>query len=50
VITSTDFGGSATSATTYSFTLVATDAQNQASSRNFTLSSSYGFTNSGQFN
>ena len=50
VITSTDFGGSATSATTYSFTLVATDAQNQASSRNFTLSSSYGFNNSGQFN
>ena len=50
VISSTDFGGSATSATTYSFTLVATDAQNQASSRNFTLSSSYGFNNSGQFN
>jgi hypothetical protein len=50
VISSTDFGGSATSATTYSFTLVATDAQNQASSRNFTLSSSYSIGNSGQFN
>ena len=50
VITSTDFGGSATSATTYSFTLVATDAQNQASSRNFTISSSYGATGGGQFN
>ena len=50
VISSTDFGGSATSATTYSFTLVATDAQNQASSRNFTLTSSFGATGGGQFN
>ena len=50
VISSTNFGGSATAATTYSFTLVATDAQNQASSRNFTISSSYGATGGGQFN
>ena len=50
VISSTNFGGSATAATTYSFTLVATDAQNQTSSRNFTISSSYGATGGGQFN
>ena len=50
VISSTDFGGSSTAATTYSFTLVATDAQNQASSRNFTLTSSFGLSNGGQFN
>ena len=50
VISSTNFGGSATSATTYSFTLVATDAQNQTSSRNFTISSSYGASGGGQFN
>ena len=50
VISSTDFGGSATAAAIFSFTLVATDAQNQTSSRNFTISSSYGFTQAGQFN
>ena len=50
VITTTNFGGSATSATTYSFTLRATDAQGQTADRAFTLSSSYGFTQSGQFN
>ena len=36
-ITTTDFGGSSTSATTYSFTLRATDAQGQTADRNFTL-------------
>ena len=50
VISSTNFGGSGTTAAIFSFTLVATDAQNQASSRNFTISSSYGATGGGQFN
>ena len=50
VITTTNFGGSATSATTYSFTLRATDAQGQTADRAFTLTSSYGQTNGGQFN
>ena len=49
VITTSDFGGSATSATTYSFTLRATDAQGQTSDRNFTLTSSYELDNSGRF-
>jgi len=49
VITTSDFGGSSTSATTYSFTLRATDAQGQTSDRNFTLTSSYGIANSGRF-
>ena len=50
VITTTNFGGSATSATTYSFTIRATDAQGQTADRNFTLTSSYGATGGGQFN
>ena len=50
VITTTNFGGSATSATTYSFTLRATDAQGQTADRAFTLTSSYGATGGGQFN
>ena len=49
VITTTDFGGSSTSATTYSFTLRATDAQGQTSDRNFTLTSVYDIANSGRF-
>jgi hypothetical protein len=49
VITTSDFGGSSTSATTYSFTLRATDAQGQTSDRNFTLTSSYGIAQSGRF-
>jgi len=49
VITTSDFGGSGTSATTYSFTLRATDAQGQTSDRNFTLTSSYAISNSGRF-
>ena len=49
VITTSDFGGSATSATTYSFTLRATDAQGQTSDRNFTLTSSYIISNSGRY-
>ena len=49
VITTSDFGGSSTSATTYSFTLRATDAQGQTSDRNFTLTSTYTISNSGRF-
>jgi hypothetical protein len=48
-ITTSNFGGSATSATTYSFTLRATDAQGQTADRNFTLTSSYVIANSGRF-
>ena len=49
VITTTDFGGSSTSATTYSFTIRATDAQGQTADRAFTLTSSYNIANSGRF-
>jgi len=48
-ITTSDFGGSSTAATTYSFTLRATDAQGQTSDRNFTLTSVYDIVNSGRF-
>ena len=48
-ITTTDFGGSSTSATTYSFTLRVTDAQGQTADRNFTLTSSFNIANSGRF-
>jgi hypothetical protein len=48
-ITTSDFGGSSTSATTYSFTLRATDAQAQTADRNFTLTSSFTIGNSGRF-
>ena len=50
VITTTDFGGSSTAATTYTFTLRATDAQSQTADRQFTLTSSFGLTNGLQFN
>lgn len=48
-ITTSDFGGSSTSATTYSFTLRVTDAQGQTADRNFTLTSSFNIANSGRF-
>ena len=50
VITTTDFGGSSTTATTYNFTLRLTDAQNQTADRSFSLTSSFGATGGGQFN
>ena len=50
VITTTDFGGASTTATTYNFTLRATDAEGQTADRNFSLTSSYGATGGGQFN
>ena len=49
VITTSDFGGSSTTPTTYSFTLRATDAQGQTADRNFTLTSSFGISNAGRF-
>ena len=50
VITTTDFGGSSTTATTYTFTLRATDAEGQTADREFSLTSSFGATGGGQFN
>jgi len=47
VITTTDFGGSSTVATLYTFTLRATDAQGQTADRVFTLQSSFGSTGGG---
>ena len=49
-ITTTDFGGSSTSATLYTFTLRATDAEGQTADRVFTLQSSFGATGGGGFN
>ena len=50
VITTTDFGGSSTTATTYTFTLRATDAEGQTADREFTLTSSFGATGGATFN
>jgi hypothetical protein len=49
VITTTDFGGSSTAATTYTFTLRATDAEAQTADRIFTLTSSFGATGGAGF-
>ena len=49
-ITTTDFGGSSTTATTYNFTLRATDAEGQTADRAFSLTSSFGASGGGQFN
>jgi len=49
-ITTTDFGGSSTTATTYNFTLRATDGEGQTADRPFSLTSSFGATGGGQFN
>ena len=50
VITTSDFGGSSTTATTYTFTLRITDAEGQTVDREFSLTSSFGATGGGQFN
>ena len=50
VITTSDFGGSSTAATTYNFTLKITDAEGQFVTRDFSLQSSFGATGGGQFN
>ena len=49
-LTTTDFGGSSTAATTYTFTIRATDAESQTADRTFTISSTFGATGGGQFN
>ena len=49
-LTTSDFGGSSTTPTTYSFTITATDAEGQAAARAFSLTSSFGATGGGQFN
>jgi hypothetical protein len=49
VITTSDFGGSSTSATTYNFTLRVTDAEGQTADRAFSLTSSFEIENSGGF-
>jgi len=48
-LTTSDFGGSSTTAATYSFTITATDAEGQTAARAFSLSSSFGATGGGQF-
>ena len=50
IIATTDFGGSSTTPTLYTFTLRATDAEGQTADRVFTLQSSFGATGGGQFN
>ena len=50
VLSTTDFGGSSTTATTYNFTIRATDAEGQTADRSFSLTSSYGATGGAQFN
>ena len=50
VITTSDFGGSSTAATQYSFTIRITDQENQTADRAFTLTSSFGAQGGGQFN
>jgi len=49
-ITTTDFGGSSTTPTQYTFTIRATDAEGQYLDRTFTINSSFGATGGGQFN
>ena len=49
VITTTDFGGSSTTATTYNFTLRITDAEAQTVDRAFSLTSSFGATGGALF-
>ncbi len=50
VISTSDFGGSSTTPTTYNFTLKITDAEGQFVTRDFSLTSSFGATGGGQFN
>ena len=50
VLTTTDFGGSSTTPTTYNFTIRITDAEGQTADRSFSLTSSFEATGGGQFN
>ena len=49
-LTTSDFGGASTAATTYTFEITATDAESQTAARTFSLTSSFGATGGGQFN
>ena len=49
-ITTTDFGGSSTTPTTYNFTLRITDAESQTVDRAFSLTSTFGATGGATFN
>jgi hypothetical protein len=50
VITTSDFGGSSTAATTYNFTLRITDAEGQTVDRDFSLQSAFEASGAAQFN
>ncbi len=50
VLSTTDFGGSSTTATLYNFTIRLTDAEGQTTDREFSMTSSFGATGGGQFN
>ena len=49
-LTTSDFGGSSTTPTTYNFTIRITDAEGQTADRSFSFTSSFGATGGGQFN
>ena len=49
-LTTSDFGGSSTTPTTYTFTLKITDQEAQETTRQFSMTSSFGATGGGQFN
>ena len=49
-LTTSDFGCSSTTATTYTIEITATDAESQTAARTFSLTSSFGATGGGQFN
>ncbi len=49
-ITTSDFGGSSVTPTTYNFTIRITDAEGQTADRSFSLTSSFGATGGAQFN
>ena len=49
-LTTTDFGGSSTTATQYNFTIRITDAEGQTTDRAFSFTSSFGATGGAQFN
>ena len=48
-LTTSDFGASSTTPTTYTFTIRITDAESQTTTREFSLTSSFGLNNSGGF-
>ena len=49
-LTTSDFGGSSTTPTTYTFTLKIVDQELQETTRQFSMTSSFGATGGGQFN